>query len=244
MNAHTTTNRNARRHIAARKKALLLARCPDATPVAWHVCPVSDLPVPNASIDWIITDPPYERPAIDAGVYADLARSAARILRPGGGLVVLTGNAFLPQVFAQLGTEPSLEYRWILGYVMPGASGTFHTRQINGCNHKPVLVFHKRGGAKPRYIVDLLTVPYRRRQENGLHQWQQQEAGMALLVKHFAAPQESVCDPFAGAGTIPLVAKRHGCRVVASDIDSGCVETGKRRLENVRVGAGTMAMLF
>ena len=59
------------------------------------------------SVDCIITDPPYERDALP--VYADLARVAAHVLRPGGSRVAMTGGAHLPQVMAALTSELSYQ---------------------------------------------------------------------------------------------------------------------------------------
>jgi len=53
--------------------------------------------LPAASVDAIITDPPYESAAVP--LYGHLARAAARLLKPGGICVVLTGHVHLPQVF-------------------------------------------------------------------------------------------------------------------------------------------------
>lgn len=232
-----------RRMATERRRDLLRSRPPDTTPVAWHASAVADLPVADDSLDWIITDPPYERAAMEAGVYSDLGTMALRALRPGGGLVVLTGTAYLPEVIRQL-EGSGLAYRWTLAYAMPGAGPAIYLKQINAQQWKPIIVYHKPGGEPPSFVNDMLVAPWRKRQQNDYHQWQQQELGMDMLVRHFAFPTDTVCDPFAGGGTIPLVAKRYGCRVVAGDIDPACVAIGKMRLENVRVGAGSTPMLF
>ena len=49
-----------------------------------------------------------------------------------------------------------------------------------------------------RRIHDVVTVPALRQQENEYHKWQQQEAGMMMLLSKFAAPGETVVDPFCG----------------------------------------------
>jgi site-specific DNA-methyltransferase (adenine-specific) len=51
-------------------------------------------------VDWIITDPPYPREFLP--VYADLAATAARILRPGGSLLCMVGQSYLPQIVERL----------------------------------------------------------------------------------------------------------------------------------------------
>ena len=47
-------------------------------------------------MDVIFTDPPYEADALP--VYRKLANFAAHALKPGGVMLVLTGNLFLPKV--------------------------------------------------------------------------------------------------------------------------------------------------
>ena len=217
-----------RKSEAARKKAELLGRQPDTNPVEWHTCAVKDLPVADDSVDWIITDPPYEEAAVQEGVYADLSKTAYRVLKPGGGLVVLVGQVHLPRVFSQL-EQSDLKYRWILTFNQPGAKRPNYVRQIFACC-KPIILYIKPGGERPRRVTDLINSPFIPRQENEYHKWQQSESGMDMLVKHFAVPQETVCDPFSGGGTIPLVAKRHGCRVIAADIDADCIKSGKDRI--------------
>src|SRR5262245_28706384 len=48
--------------------------------------------VPDASVDAIITDPPY--PPEFLPTFSDLSRFAARVLKPGGWCVVMTGAVF------------------------------------------------------------------------------------------------------------------------------------------------------
>jgi 16S rRNA G966 N2-methylase RsmD len=48
------------------------------------------------SIDWVITDPPYSREHLP--LYSDLARCAARWLKPGGSLLAMSGQSYLLEV--------------------------------------------------------------------------------------------------------------------------------------------------
>lgn len=54
--------------------------------------------LPAASVDVIITDPPYLGEYVD--LYGDLAEQAKRVLKPGGSMLVMTGQFHLPEVIA------------------------------------------------------------------------------------------------------------------------------------------------
>jgi len=80
-----------------------VSRIEDATPspttLEATVCSVAEFG-PAEPVDWIITDPPYPREFLP--VYADLAATAARILRPGGSLLCMVGQSYLPQIVERL----------------------------------------------------------------------------------------------------------------------------------------------
>jgi len=51
------------------------------------------------------------------------------------------------------------------------------------------------------------------------HPWGQDFAEAERIVLGFTDPDDLVCDPFAGGGTVPLAAMLNGRRAVASEID-------------------------
>ena len=53
------------------------------------------------SVDVILTDPPYPRDFV--ALYSDLSKTAARVLKPGGSLVAMVGQSYLPEVMSRLG---------------------------------------------------------------------------------------------------------------------------------------------
>ena len=56
--------------------------------------------IAGESVDCIITDPPYPKDFIE--LFDDLGALAARVLKPGGSLVVMTGQLYLPRYAAYL----------------------------------------------------------------------------------------------------------------------------------------------
>ena len=89
------------------------------------------------SVDCIVTDPPYPRAFL--AVYGDLARTAARVLRPGGSCLVMAGHSYLPEIIAAM--TPHLRYHWTVAYLTPGGQSVqLWERKVNTF-WKPVLWF-------------------------------------------------------------------------------------------------------
>ena len=224
--------RKARNAKAAAVRATREGRAPATTPIAWHVCDIDHLAdrVEAESVDVIVTDPPYEVAALS--VWRSLATFAAHALRPGGLLVALSGQIALPTVLRELEhgcADTSLAYRWPLCYHMQGPGTQIWPVRIHA-RWKPVLVYQRADGSPPESLDDMIHVPAISQQDDSHHKWGQAEAGMAELVRRVAAPGDVLCDPFCGGGTIPLVAVRRGCAVIAADMDADCVTTARYRL--------------
>ena len=94
-----------------RRRAQRAAQSAQPTEAHWMITPtvqvlcqdlrcITDVEVPPQSLDVILTDPPYDGQALP--LYAALGAFAARCLRPGGSLLVLCGQYFLPEVLAAL----------------------------------------------------------------------------------------------------------------------------------------------
>ena len=82
--------------------------------------------VDPGSLDAIVTDPPYKREYVDAGVYRDLALFASYALRPGGHLLAMTAQAHFPAIFDHL-TVAGLCYQWTLAYRVTGGGPPIST---------------------------------------------------------------------------------------------------------------------
>ena len=215
------------RETAAKERHAVACEVPSRSDVALYQCDVGKLSncIAPDSVDVIFTDPPYEESALPA--YRKLANFAAHALKPGGVMLVLTGNLFLPTVLRNLTCNPAVQYLWQIAYVMPGASTIVRPPRMHQ-NWKPLLVFSK-GGYTGEWHSDIVTVPHRRSQEKMFHPWQQQEAGITealeLGLGKWATPGLLVCDPFVGAGTTGVAALALGCGFVGADIDASCIET-------------------
>ena len=55
-------------------------------------------------------------------------------------------------------------------------------------------------------------------------------------MRQVSEPGELILDPFLGSGTTAVAAVLEGRRFLGCDIDPGCVETTRRRLEQLEEG--------
>jgi hypothetical protein len=176
------------------------------------------------SISAIITDPPY--PYEYVGLYGDLAQTAARLLKPGGSLIAMCGQSYLPEIMALM--TPHLTYRWTFAYLTPGSATQVFPRSIN-CSWKPVLWFVK-GDYTGIWHGDVFKSL---RDEKSHHIWQQSESGMDAFIERFSMPGDLVLDPFCGAGTTGVCAIRQGRSFVGIDTDKSALESTAERLLQV-----------
>ena len=220
--------KTARRQQKEQRKAALPADLPPATDR--YVVYQGDLAkvgatVADQSVDWIITDPPYGREHLH--LYAGLSDFAFRVLKPGGSLLCMAGQSFLPEVMEQLGKH--LTYNWVLAYLTPGGqSAQLWDRKVNTF-WKPLLWY-----VKGRYEADWAgDVCSSDGSDKRFHDWGQSESGMADIVERFTYPGETICDPFCGGGTTGVVAVRMNRLFVGIDSDQEAVATTLRRLAEV-----------
>jgi 23S rRNA G2445 N2-methylase RlmL len=64
--------------------------------IAWSTADARRLPYPDASVDHVITNPPWDRQVMAVGSIAEFLREWRRVLRPGGRLTCLTMWPSLP----------------------------------------------------------------------------------------------------------------------------------------------------
>ena len=201
---------------------------PDATG-RWRVyaADIEDgLPmIDDESVDWVITDPPYPQQYLP--LYSALSHVCARVLKPGGAAIVMTGQTYLPEVLRRL--SECLQYYWTMSYLTPGQSPNLMHRKVN-TQWKPLIWL-----TKDAYTGPLVGDVFRSdANDKRFHHWGQSESGMAAIVERFSKPGDLVLDPFMGAGTTGVVAVQTHRRFVGVDSDPGSVATAKSRLVQCR----------
>lgn len=209
------------------------ATAPDATDryrVFAADCLAAIAQIAPGSIDAIITDPPYPREYLPA--YADLACAAMQALRPGGSLFVMSGQSWLPEVFAALTSQPTLTYNWTLAYLTPGGQAVqVFPRGVNTF-WKPVLWFVKGDGPSGKWVGDVCRSDTNDNDKR-YHGWGQSISGMVDLVQRVSEPGALIWDPFCGGGATGVAALTLGRRFIGSDIDEDQVRITLGRLAGI-----------
>jgi 16S rRNA G966 N2-methylase RsmD len=176
------------------------------------------------SIDWVITDPPYAKEYLP--LYSDLSRCAEQWLRPGGSLLVMSGQSYSREVLESLSSH--LTYQWELTYLTPGGqSAQIWDRKVNTF-WKPVRWYVK-GNYEGPWIGDVCKSAVNDNDKD-FHDWGQSESGLYDIMKRFCQPGQRVLDPMMGAGTTGVVAQKLGCEFIGIDLAEEHYQTARKRL--------------
>ena len=176
---------------------------------------------PN-SIDLILTDPPYQKS--DLQRFNELSHFAGHALKPGGTLLVLSGQLHFEECLIRLKSHSQINFRWVIAYNMKGPKSRIYREKFFQ-KWKPVFCLVK-GKYEGEFVDD--SVMIETYQKDKLHKWGQSVAGMEALLKlGFAFPGDTVCDPFLGAGSTAIAAYRFGCKFIGADIDKECVKIAR-----------------
>jgi len=194
--------------------------------VEFYNCAASDLAEHVDTVDYIITDPPYDEGAIED--WQELATISKDLLEPGGLLAAYSGKYHLPAVHDALGSE--LEYYWQFIVNHAGTGARVWPRNVR-TNYKPVLVYAK----PPVNELDALAhdVVEGAGREKDDHDWQQATAEAVALIDQLTEPDDVILDPMCGSGTTGVAALEQDRRVILADKDADAVDTAKRRCNDV-----------
>lgn len=188
---------------------------------------IESLSLPDASIDVIVTDPPYPQEYLP--LFSVLSHLAERVLKPGGSLFVMSGQSYLPEVICRLSER--MRYHWVLSYLTPGGQATQLWKRNVNTFWKPVLWF-----VKDKYDGKWLgDVSGSKTNDNDkrFHGWGQSESGMIDLVQRCTEPGQTILDPFCGGGATGVAALLTERHFIGSDRDAACIETCRGRLSEI-----------
>ncbi|MGA9768833.1 MAG: DNA methyltransferase [Blastocatellia bacterium] len=178
------------------------------------------------SIDSIITDPPYGKSIVE--ICEQLAVFAKKVLKPGGSLLAMTGQLYMPELLAAMSKH--LRYHWMISYELPGGSSRpLFPLKVNP-HWKAVVWFTKGQPAINRIINDVCRS---NRHEKALHDWQQSERGMVGLVEQLSEPGQLVLDPMCGSCTTGVVCLQLGRRFIGIDKDAQAIRLSAGRLASL-----------
>jgi hypothetical protein len=201
----------------------------DATFVV-HACDFRQAEIADESVDIIITDPPYPQEFVP--LYEDLAKFAARVLKPGGSCIAMIGQSYLPDIVA--GMAKHLRYHWTCGYITPGGQSVqLWERKVNTF-WKPLLWFTK-GDYAGDWVGDVCKSETNDNDKNH-HHWGQSESGMADIVERFTSRGSVVLDPFLGGGTTGVVCVTKQRTFIGIEIDKEVASKAEQRIRDVSNG--------
>ena len=179
--------------------------------------------IPDGCVDLIFTDPPYDKETIP--LYEDMAREAARILRPGGSLICYLGQYATADVCDLVSRH--LQFYWTLCCYHEGPGQVLSMRGIRA-KWKPMLWFvNGTGRFDTGSIVEDLVVSHK---EKSSHPWQQSVVEARYYIEKLTPAGGLVVDPFCGGGTTALAAKQAGRKWITCELDEDYAAIATQRI--------------
>lgn len=180
--------------------------------------------IPDGCVDLMFTDPPYDKETVP--LYEDMAREAARILRPGGSLICYLGQYATADVCRLVGNH--LKFLWPLCcyHEGPGQVMAFWGIRVKW---KPMLWFVNGGNRfDTSAVVEDLIVSTK---EKSSHPWQQSVTEARYYIEKLTPVGGLVVDPFCGGGTTAVAAKQAGRKWITCELDAEYAAIATQRIK-------------
>jgi 16S rRNA G966 N2-methylase RsmD len=156
--------------------------------------------IPVESIDFIYTDPPYDRESLP--IYDKLAKVAATLLKDGGILATNCPQELRCQI-RQFMKSNGLTWWWDIAIILEGPWSRIRPKKMI-VTWKPLLLFVK--GSKPKkfkFIKDLIESE---RPDKTLDRNIQSTKEAEDIISELTNPGDMVLDPMMGTGTTGIAA--------------------------------------
>jgi site-specific DNA-methyltransferase (adenine-specific) len=191
-----------------------------------------------ASVDFILTDPPYlvnyrdrRGRSIDNDVNTDWLKPAMaeayRVLKPNRVAVMFYGwtrtDAFF-EAWREAGFHP-------VGHLVFKKSYSSKSRFLSYCHEQAYLLAKDRPPLPKFPLADVIEMPY---SGNKLHPTQKPIAALVPLIRSFSLPGEVVLDPFAGSGSSCAAALLAGRRYTGIELNAEYFSEASRRMDRVK----------
>ncbi len=235
----TTAKRRARRQRSRKVRAAKTAKAyplPDG--IRLYHCRFQDLEkvtgIQPGSVNEIITDIPYENAWLEQ--VADLGEFAARVLAPGGLLLMMNGIQNNDDILCELKKLEDLTQIAKLETIWGSNSGTpcyVGKAGIIISASKPIWVYSKGPFIKKGKFITPLG-PFDR--EKDWHPHQQPLELFRYLVREWTDPGHTVVDICGGGFTTALSCYLEGRHCISCDIDENAFKLGTERLNKAMRG--------
>jgi hypothetical protein len=177
-------------------------------------CDFRQAEIADGTADLIFTDPPYGDEYLP--LWNDLGIFAARVLKPGGLLLALSGKSHIIPSYQLLAEH--LRYYWTCAIGYEDAKRTVFGVRFWG-QWRPVLCFSKGDPWEHRYCNDMLYLPKSERPDQELHPWQQSSAPADYFIDRLSDPGQLVVDPMCGTGAYVASAIRLKREAIGFELD-------------------------
>lgn len=166
--------------------------------------------IPKKSIDFIITDPVYNR----IEDYKWLAKEAKRILKPDSSVIAFCSD--IKMLDCQIAMSKYLKFVKPLYYVVKAKQFS----ALRGYNimtwTTPALWFTNGKGWPHTRTLDTIIASGA---AQGNHKWNKNQEAYTRWIKDFTYMNDIIFDPFTGSAPIPKVCKQTGRNFIAFEID-------------------------
>ena len=193
-------------------------------------CDILDTDIEDNTLDIIITDPPYPREFLNC--WKKLAEFAVKKLKPGGVVVAMSGQSYLPDVYKNMTIE-GLNYYWTGCINTPGVSPILQTKRLL-TNWKPLLIYVKGEYTRTFQKTDV----YVSENYNGVkegheyHKWGQSLNVMNKIINDWTYTEDVICDPFLGGGTTAISCLENKRKCIGIELNTETYEIAKKRIND------------
>jgi len=193
--------------------------------------------LPDGSVDFVLTDPPYlgrfkdrtgrtlandDNPAAVVGAYTELYR----VLRRDSFCISFYGYPKL-DAFVHAWTEAGFDTVGHIVWPKPYISST----RFVGVAHESAYILAKGKPQKPAHpLMDVQRWEY---SGNKAHPTEKAVSVLLPLIRSFSRPGDLVLDPFSGSGSTLVSAALAGRRYFGIELEAKYVELARRRLASV-----------
>jgi 16S rRNA G966 N2-methylase RsmD len=194
--------------------------------------------IQDNSIPLIFTDPPYQKASLP--LYRELGKLASRVLIPGGSLMVLSGQLYLPEVLNLILESKELRYWWSFAVIHPeGRQHIFARKVFQGWKHLLWFVKGEKGREGFDYIADSIKSA-RHPHHKYLYEWQQSTDEVEYIIRGLTVENEVILDPMLGSGTTAIAALKLNRRFIGIEIQKNIFNIAKSRISEFLVSSSTL----